>query len=154
MQDKKVINNIISYHSKNSVSNKNPTNKYKLKNGVDFLINQDLSQKTIFYNNNNNFISLALDNSSKKKNKFQKNKSARDLIPSYCYQIKKNLKNENEDFLTFLKEKIKNYPNIENKKDKPFIEKLVYENKNKKNNNNNINNNLDGNCIYVFKPTK
>ena len=139
LQDKKVINNIISYHSKNSVSNKNPTNKYKLKNGVDFLINQDLSQKTIFYNNNNNFISLALDNSSKKKNKFQKNKSARDLIPSYCYQIKKNLKNENEDFLTFLKEKIKNYPNIENKKDKPFIEKLVYENKNKKNNNNNNN---------------
>ena len=136
LKDKKIINDIIPYHYKNSTSNKNQTNKYKVINGIDFFKNQDLSQKTFFYNNNINFISFAFDNSSKKKKKFQKNKSARNLIPS-SYQIKKNFKNENEDLLNLLKEKKKNTPSLENKKVKPFIEKIVYENKNKKNNNNN-----------------
>ena len=142
LKDKKIINDIIPYHYKDSTSNKNLTNKNKLKSGFDFFKNQNSSQNTIFGNNNINFALFAFDNSFKKKNKFQKNKSARNLNPSYCYQMKKNFKNENEDFQNFLREKKRNTSNIENQKDKFLREKLVNENKNIKISNYNTNNKL------------
>jgi predicted NUDIX family phosphoesterase len=56
--------------------------------------------------------------------------------------MKKNFKNENEDFQNFLREKKRNTSNIENQKDKFLREKLVNENKNIKINNYNTNNKL------------